>query len=218
MTIAITDIKLFASLVVADGPTNGGGMSINERVDGVANDIWEDVTGPQRTAGNELLKKLFAKVHTDSNEAFTLARLFNDLPTVGDDFIVLMPATDTDTEATMGTPRIYGVGSLTTDVSIGGQTLIVEVEDDTIAAMFVDGDPIRISDKASADSGSDNEEFHVINGTPSVVGSTVTITITDTLAYAYSATDSATKVASVFEHGTLQASYATPTKTGLALK
>lgn len=208
MPIETTDLRLFESVVVLDGPTNGGGMSAIEKTDGLLNDIWEDVTSSQKTLGHTLHKKLFAKVHQDGNGSFLDSTLFNDAPTTGDDYMVLFPGTFTDTEADFDDTRIYGTSALNTDTSIGGQTLIVTVEHADLTGIFQAGDKIHITNMLTPDAVTGYEEFHTISEVVSVVDTTVTITIVDVLSFGFLSADS--KVSSVYEYGTVTSYIDTP--------
>ncbi len=136
-----------------------------------------------------------------------------DIITAADDWVTMFAGTQTDTQADISSPRIYGCASLKTDVSIGGGTLVVTVEDNSVSDMFVDGDTIRITDMVDPDSGTGNEEFHVINGTPSVADDEVTITLTGTLAEAFT-TSSNSRVMSVYEPSDVECSVDNWVETG----
>lgn len=205
MTILATEILYMKSAEVSSASTNGGRMSINEAVSGVVNNVWPHVLQAERTAGSTLYRKLFTKVANDADETLLSATLWNDRPTDAGDFIVMFAGTQTDTQADISSPRLYGAGLLNTNVSIGGSTVIVDVEHADQTAMFADGDDIRISDMADPEASTGNEELHVINGTPSVSGLEVTLTLTDTLANAYT-TANDTVVESLIDCGDIETS------------
>jgi hypothetical protein len=116
-------------------------------------------------------------------------------PTTGEDSLYLAEGTQTNIQSGFGTPDLYGVGALDASVLTGASEIEVLVEDGAVI-IFRDGDTIRISDETSLGTGG-NAEIHVINGTPSVDGDVVTITLTGTLANGYS--DTNTYVASLIE-------------------
>jgi hypothetical protein len=84
-------------------------------------------------------------------------------------------------------------------VLIGASSIDVLVEDGTVI-IFRDGETIRISDQTTV-GGTGNAEFHTIDGTPSVDGDVVTITLDGTLANDYS--DTNTYVSSMLEQATV---------------
>jgi len=204
MTILKTELLFYKSKIVSADATNGGRMSANQIISGVVNNVWPHVLKAERDAGSTLYRKLFAKVANDLDETLLSATMWNDLPTDGDDWIVLFAATQRDTQADItGTERLYGCGTLNTDVAAGGSTIIVDVEDATLTGIFADTDTIRITDMADPDAVTGNEELLTISGAPSVVGTTVTITVAETLANAYTVA-SGTRVMSIYPVGDIK--------------
>lgn len=70
MTIAETDIKLYAAAVTNDTPEGGGLMSGREVVDGLSNNLFPDISELDRTLGRVSLRKAFAAVQTADCETF----------------------------------------------------------------------------------------------------------------------------------------------------
>ena len=206
MTILQTELEYYKSNVVSSSATNGGRMSANQAISGVVNNVWPHVLQAERLTGSTLFRKLFLKVSNDNDETLLSSTVWNDLPTAADDWVVLFVATQRDTEAGItGTERIYGAGNLNTDVTAGGSTIIVDVDDATIVGIFADGDTIRITDMPDPDSPTGNEELLTITGVPSVVGTVITITVTGTLANAYT-TASGTRIMSLLDAGDINCS------------
>ena len=206
MAISSTDLLLYKSKIVNDQATNGGRMSSTEIVSGVSNNLWPDVTESQRTAGYTLHRKVFYKVANSSNLDLFNTGIFIDKITPADDRVIFFAATQIDTESDVtGSERHYGCGSLNLQADTGATTLSVAVEDGT-DIVFVDGDRIRITDKADPNAVTGNEEFQTISGAPVVAGDIVTITLVGTLQFTY-LSGTASRVHSVYEAGDVQTSY-----------
>ena len=213
MAIQASELKWYNASVVNDTSGNGGRMSANEIADGVKNNVWPDVPQAERTAGSVKYRKTFIKVANDADLTLIAPRIFIETRTPGDDSVVLMVGTQSDTQAeASGYARFYGAAELDVDINAGDSTLVVNVEDGNGAGgheIFQDGDLIRVSDKSSVDSVSGNTEFVRLASGSAVVwnGNQATLTLEagGSLANAYPATD--TKVASVIEPSDIQASF-----------
>lgn len=206
MTILSTELKFYKSEEVSAAASNGGRMTINEAISGVVNNVWPHVLKAERDAGSTLYRKLFAKVANDADESLLAATLWNDRPTDAGDFIVMFAGTQSDIESDISSPRLFGAGALNTNVSIGGQTIIVNVEHADQTGMFVDGDKIRITDMTDPEAGSGNEQLMTINGTPSISSLEVTITTTETLDYDFT-TAAGTVIESILECGDIEGTF-----------
>jgi len=204
MAILSSELKFYKSAVVDSTTANGGVMSNNVLTSGSPQNVFPNVLAAERVAGSTLYRKLFLKVANDADATLINPQLWLDVVTAAADWVVMFAGTQTDTQASIGTPRIYGCGTLKTSVSIGGSALVVTVEDSTITGMFVDGDTIRITDKATPSSVTGNEQTMTISGAPSVSGNDVTITTTETLAAAY--TGAVARVMSVYEPSDVECS------------
>ena len=64
MPILDGDIKLLASQVLDDVPEGGGMATGNEIVDGVSNNLFNDISELDRTYGKISLRKVFPAVTT----------------------------------------------------------------------------------------------------------------------------------------------------------
>ena len=203
MSIVASELKLYAATVINDTTANGGAISSTEIVSGTKNNIWPDVPQAERVAGSVKYRKVFIKVENAESLALTNACIFIETPTPGDDTVVLMSGTPTDTQAEADDyTRFYGAGTLDADISAGASTLAVNVENGnaaTGASIFRDGDLIRVSDKATVDAASGNTEFVRLASSSAVSwnGNKATLTLASTLANSYTA--SSTRVASVLE-------------------
>lgn len=198
MAILSTDLKMYKSATVGSTSANGGIMSTDEVVSGIVNNLWPNTLKSQRDAGQTLYRKVFLKANSDNEDTLVAPQIWNDLPTSADDYITFFAGTQTDTQADItGSERIYGVGTLNTAVSAGGQTIIVDIEDSTIHGIFQVGDTIRITDMATPDSSSGNEQFMTI-ATKSTSTTEVTLTTDETLDADY-ASGIYTRIMSVYE-------------------
>lgn len=195
MAIVGSELVYYASAVVNDTSSNGGRISANEVVSGSSNSFWPNVPEGDLTAGVTQWRKGFVRVDNAANETASVLRVGLWRPTPGDDSIYLALGTQTNIQSGFGTPDLYGVGQLNSNELTGSQEFDVLVEDGAVI-IFRDGDLIRISNETSLGSGG-TAEVHTINGTPTVVGDVVTITIDGTLANDYSSTN--TYVSSLIE-------------------
>jgi len=208
MTILASELLMKKSKVVTDTDSNGGLMDNTAGVtSGVVNNVWPSVFKAERLAGSTKYRKTFLKVANDSDETLYNPQVWLDVVTPGDDWVVFFEGTQTDTQNDItGSEDCYGCGSLNTNVSAGAGSIIVDVEDATLATgaadeIFRDEDTIRITNMDTPSSGTGTEEIHVINGAPSVSGTEVTITLTGTLANDYNTDDNTygTRIMSVYE-------------------
>ena len=212
MSILASEIKLYRSTTVNDTTANGGVMSVTEVASGVKNNVWPDVPQAERTAGSVKYRKTFIKIANDDDLALVAPRIFIETHTPGDDTIVIMAGTQTDTQAEADDyTRFFGAGDLDTDVTAAASTVDVNVEDGNASGgdnIFQNGDLIRISDKTSVDAGTGNVEFLRLDATTGVSwnGNKATLTFESgaTLANAYVAAN--TRVASVIEPSDIQGS------------
>ncbi len=212
MPITSTEIKLYKSATVNDTASNGGVMSTNEIADGIKNNVWPDVPQAERTAGSTKYRKTFIKVANDDDLTLVDPRIFVETHTPGDDSIVLMAGTQTDTQADADDyTRFYGAGDLNADVSATATTIDVNVESGNESGgheIFQNGDLIRISDKATVDAGSGNTEFLRLDATTGVswAGTVATLTFEAGAQLANGFLAAETRVASVVEPSDIAAS------------
>jgi hypothetical protein len=203
MPIVDAELRSFKSQSVSDtAASNGGRLSANVVASGVNNNIFPDVPQAERLSGSLKYRKVFYKNENAANLPLYNANLFVENYTQGDDAVYMRLGTQTDLQsARTGAEKIYGCGKLDVTVAAGASSLNVLIEDATVQ-FFADGDTIRISDKATIDAGTGNEEYATISGAPSLAGSVATLALTAPLANGYNA--SAARVSNVYTHGDLQ--------------
>lgn len=212
MAIQGSEIKWYRSRNVNDGPTNGGTMSALEIPDGVKNNVWPDVPQAERNAGSVKYRKNFIKIANDDDLALIAPRLFIETGTPGDDRVVLLAGTQTDTQAEANAyTRCHGVGILDSPIIADDATLQVMVEPGNDAngdAIFQDGDLIRVSDQTSLDAPTGNSEFLRLAASDAVTwnGNLATLTLADGNRPACNYAAGVTKVASVVEGADIAAS------------
>jgi hypothetical protein len=211
------DLKFYKSLVVNNLSTNGGRMAGSTGVinTGELQNVFPHVFKAEREAGSTLYRKILCKNADDADGTLFSGAFCIDGNTLGDDWVCFWVGTQRDTQADItGSERKYG-GGLSTTVITGGTTttVTVEVKSSTMTGVFVDGDQVRISNKATPDSLTGTEQWMTITGTPTVVGSEVTMTFTaaPTDTYAVGA-----KVSSIYEPGDITTSLGTITETSSA--
>ncbi|MBF0358951.1 MAG: hypothetical protein HQL70_10115 [Magnetococcales bacterium] len=212
MAIQTTEIKWYKPTIVNDTTANGGSLSANEIPDGVKNNVWPDVPQAERTTGSVKYRKSFIKVENDDDLTLIEPKIFIETHTPGDDSIVLISGTQTDTQAEADDyTRFYGAGDLDANVAALDTTIDVNVEPGNAAAgheIFQDGDLIRISDQTSVDDTSGNSEFIQLAATSAVSwnGDKATLTFAAGASLANSYLAAETKVSSVIEAANIEAS------------
>lgn len=200
MAIVVSELKLYQSKVVSDAGTNGGRISTTLIPTGRSNDWWPNVTEAQLASGITQYRKGFLRIDNASNETAYNVRIGLWKPTPGDDELYLAKGTQTDIQSTPFSTTYYGAGQLDDTVTSGASSIDVNVADPAVI-LFRDGGKIRISDEPVVGGGSGNYEYATISGTPTIVGSVVTITLASALTNGYSSTN--TYVSSLIEYGDL---------------
>jgi dihydroxyacetone kinase DhaKLM complex PTS-EIIA-like component DhaM len=208
MTIARSELKQYKSATVDESSLNGGIMGAVPIVSGVINNVFPNVSKADRLAGLTTYRKTYVK-NTNLTLNLIAPLAWIDIITAGDDYVCMFAGTNTDTQDDIvGTERKYGCASLQTDVTSGGSTFIVEVEDAALAvgndAIFAAGDTIRISNKSNIDSGVGTEEEFIIDAiTTTYLADPLHILVdigTSVLANSYTVAGN-TRVASIYKHG-----------------
>jgi len=187
MTILQAELEFYKSKVVGSTTTNGGRMSAVEAISGVVNNVWPHVLKAERDAGSTLYRKLFAKVSNDADETLLSPDLWNDIETAAGDYIILFPGTQRDTQATFASysGTVYGCANLNADITAGGSTFALLLPHADFADCFPDGANIRLTDMDDPESVTGNEELLTVNGTPSLAGLVLTVTVDETIANSY---------------------------------
>lgn len=183
---------------------NGGRVRLAAAVvSGVKNNLLPDVSRTEREAGAVKWRKAFIHAAAADGSALLNARVFLDAPTAGDDFVVLVPGTATDTEDQI-TGRPYGIGRLAEALAAGDDVAEVIGEHAAYAALqpFRIGDRVRIADRP-ATGGAGNESFVTLTGV-SWAGAVATLTFSPALATGFGTAE--TLVSSVIERATVGAS------------
>lgn len=205
MPVAQNDLIFVKSSVVNDTSLNGGEMSYLQIVDAVSSNIFPTISQAKRIAGSAgEWRKVFVKNKESTGLGLYNTKVYIENPTPAGDMVFLAAGTLTDKQGDLSTPRLYGCGWLGASVSAGASSITVNVEDGDVH-IFQVGDTIRISDKEAVDDLAGNEEYVEI-GTVTYDGDVATIGITPVLSNNYSATGQATRVASLLDCGTVQAS------------
>lgn len=182
-------------------PSNGGRMTSTSIPTSVKNNILPDVSNSDRIAGITEFRKIFIHVANVDDLPLTNPKIFVDKPTPGTDNVTIFQGTTTDTEATIGTPILFGCGYLDTAATAGDLVVSVRTEDFNLNYLQA-GMPVRISDKPSVDAAG-NEEYFTISSISVYAGDIVSLTLSAALANSYATTD--TYISSVIEPGTIQA-------------
>ncbi len=213
MAIQTSEIQWYKSQVVNDTTSNGGRMSANEIPNGVKNNVWPDVPQAERTAGSVKYRKTFIKIANDADLTLLNPRIFIETHTPGDDTVVLLAGTQTDTQnEAIAYTRCFGTGELDADVLAGDGTIDVMVETGNESGgdnIFQNGDLIRIADKTSVEAVSGNAEFLRLaaSGGVSWNGAVATLTFDTGVTLGFNYAANATRVASVMETADIAATF-----------
>lgn len=190
MSIQREELVYRKAAVNSDGAANGGRMTATEVVTGISNNVLPHITKQERTNGITRYRKIFLHVANTENLTYIAPSVFVDKFSVGDDMVAIFEGSQTDTQASItGSERLYGSGSLDTSVSIGGSTIKVATEDAALD-IFKNGDKIRITDMASVEAGTGNEQELTISSVPTYSGSVATFSVAETLDYNFAASTS----------------------------
>jgi len=223
---------LSSDLKVYKAKANGRMDGLSPVTSGVLQNVFPHVTSAQRLAGFFDYYKTFWKVADGANGTLIDPDIYIDAPTASvTDYVTMFVmgqrdivsdingyGTGTDTE------RKYGSAYLAADITAGDSTFDVIVKNAALAAgsdkIFVDGDKIKLTDKLTADALIGNEETLTISGVPVVVGTTITITVAETVANNYTAattpTPTSPRVSSLIQPADIATSVTTPVKTSTA--
>lgn len=212
MSIDKSELIMMKAATNNDSALNGGRMSVNQAADAVLGNGFDVVSSAERVAGSTKYRKRFLKVNNDDDLSLQVARLMMLQNTPSGCVISVFPGTQVDTQGDLsGSEDQYGVGVLDSTATAGSSTLVVNVEDDSVARIFRDGDLVMVSDMTTDGTpdivnGSGNKEFKTID---SVVfaGDQATITLTEPLDNTYATTGDGAYVASCVEVGTIEADF-----------
>jgi hypothetical protein len=216
-----TDLKVYKAK--ANGRMDGASPVTS----GALQNVFPHVTSAQRTAGHFDYRKTFWKIADDADGAALDPEIYQDAPTLSaTDYIVMFLmgqrdrvedltgyATGTDTQTK------YGSAVLEEDITAGASTIVVTVKNAALAsgndAIFRNDGKIKLTDKATADALTGNEEVLTIAGAPVVSGTEITITVAEEIANNYTANGVA-RVSSMIKPGDIETSSTTPVVTSAA--
>lgn len=205
MSIQTSELKIRKSAVQSDGAGNGGRMTATEIASGVSNNIFPNVYKAERLAGITRYRKVFLHISNTENLSLIAPSLYIDKFTNGDDSVTMFLGTATDTQSTItGSERQYGSGKLDADVSIGGQAITVLTEGAALG-IFQTGDKVRISNMASVEALTGDDQVVTISSAVAYAGDVATFSITETLNYNFTA--ATTRVMSVIKPSDMSAAY-----------
>lgn len=162
MPVLADDIKFYRSETMDDTPKNGGRLSNQEIPDG-PNNVWLDGSSEEKKNGAVHYRKIFIKNINDEGLAFLNPKFFIEAPAWGDNSVVLMAGTQTDTQAEAETyNRFYGATFLHSRPKEGDTAITFNVVAGNGLGgheIYRDGDLIRISSDARVDIGGGRTQF-----------------------------------------------------------
>ena len=203
MPIDNSELKFYRAAVNADGPSNGGRLSATEIASATPDNIFPGTSVDERTTGITRWRKVFAKVADAEDGTLSLAKLAISLYTKTGDSVTMHVGSQRDTENDItGSEPSHGCGYLTNSVVATATTLDVTMEDGAVV-LFRDAEKVLIEDDGV-------REYITLAGPPAVSGNVVTLALASGLKNSYSGGldgngDPNTRVASVYDHGDLQA-------------
>ena len=192
-----TDIKMYLAQEMSDAGTNGGRMSTNVVVSGVAQNVWPHVNKALRDSGNEpngQYRKVFISNQNSDDEPLMNAALIYDGDTLGDDSVMFFPVSDDadqDDWVTGGEQPStkWASGDLKTDILATATSLTIVFKTSTQAALPADTDMLYITNKSTPDSGTGDVVQIAISGTPSVSSNECTVSFASQVGTAFLASN-----------------------------
>lgn len=195
--VSSSDIIIYPSYNDVDSSSGGG--RINKalaKATATSGNWMPDPSAAQIAAGFQQLIKRFVSVQNSEDRSSTSTRVYLKGVTAANDRIYFFAGTQRDIQSGLsGSEDRFGAGVLTNSQTASDTEIDVTVEDPSVI-IFRDTELIVIDDGS-------NQQFVAIDGTPTIDGSVVTITLADALLYNFS---SGVAVASVYEAGTVSAS------------
>ena len=190
--ISSSDIIIYPSF--NDVNTSSGGGRINKALAKATNtpgNFMPDPTPAMIAAGFQQLYKRFISFQNSEDRPSNSTRVYLKSVTPAGDRMYFFAGTQRDVQSGLsGSEDRFGTGVLTSGVSASATEIDVTVEDPSVI-IFRDTELIVIDDGS-------NQQFVAIDGTPTIDGSVVTITLAEALLYNFAIN---TPVASVYEAG-----------------
>jgi hypothetical protein len=213
------NLEVYLPKTVNDTTDNGGLMGSSKVISGVVQNVWPHVPRAERTAGSNKKRKLFCKVSDDADGTLVSPQYWLDDVTPGDDWFVICAGTPTDVQGDLdGTERKYGVAALSSNVTAGTKTIVLQLEDASLGSgndlIMINGDTIRLTDKSDPTSLTDNEEFLTVDAA-NLVGTILTVTVLEDIAYDYTVVSGA-RAMSIYEPADCETSVGTVTNDSAA--
>lgn len=207
MSIIAEEIKRYKATVNNDTSGNGGRMSTNLITSGVRNAVFPNVSESERTSGITRWRKVFIKIANDDDLTFYNTKVHLTTTTGADDYIVITSGTQTNIQSDLSSPRIYGCGTLGSNITSGASTLTVSIEGANSTAW----NNLNIFNTSTADNiiwigdGTNNEYFEEVSASKTNNVYTLTLKSGDTVTNNYSTTN--TYIASCINTGDIACSF-----------
>jgi len=202
-----SDLLWFKSRTVTNDATNGGRLSTNQIVSNQVQNTFPHLFEADRTNGQDMLRKVFAKIHYAGLQTASAAKIWQDIVTAADDSVVWFAGTQRDVagDFAVASKRKYGAGVLVSDVAANASSFVLDLDHDdwkSADAIFRAGDEFRISDRPDpTNTSTGNEETGTIDTvTADASLNRVTITTVDPLTNGYTVANN-TRAMSFFNFG-----------------
>jgi len=179
MSIAKSDIEFFKATNNNDTAGNGGRISTTQITDNSLNNGSPNISSAERIAGLTRYRKEFLRNKNTSDLTMYSGEIWIGTRSTSDDYYQLKEGTDTDVQsAAEAYANWCGAGLL--GAAAGSGESSIEVDYGAASGVW-DGAPVHIDDGA-------NEVDLTVNGAPSWIGNTATLTLSAVLGYNFSAT------------------------------
>jgi hypothetical protein len=196
MSISESDVKFYKALVNNDTAANGGGIGTTEVVDLAAQNLFPHVSHANRVAGLTRYRKAFLRNENANDLTMVSGEIWIGTQSLADDYFRLKAGTDSDEQSDAeGYSDWAGAGVLA--VSAGSGESSIQVTYDAADGVY-NGSKIHVDDGT-------NETDLTVNGVPSWVGNTATISVSGELGFNFSA--ATTLVGTVVTLGDIETSY-----------
>lgn len=127
-----TDFKLYKSIIINDGDSNGGREGDTEVPTGVMCNVFPPIGDAERLAGGSRLRKLFAHNTNGANEPGHNCRVHLKTPSNGEDFYALIKGDHEDEQGDLtGAEKQHCIGVFAQAASAGDTQIVVDFDDAT---------------------------------------------------------------------------------------